>query len=172
MRGAHIGLTVLGLVIPGLIASLAASLALPASAAALPAYSDDRSTPAGLIGSFYNAINRHEYARAFSYWDPKKIDRSYDAFVAGYADTRTVAVTTGAVETDSGAGNLYYALPVLIVARDSNGTLARFAGCYRFHLSQPSIQDPPFTPLRIVSGRLHTVAAGTEAAPPEHCPVP
>src|SRR5260221_5754909 len=31
-------------------------------------YVDDRSTPAALITSFVNAINRQEYLRAYSYW--------------------------------------------------------------------------------------------------------
>ena len=30
--------------------------------AAEPAYLDDRSTAASLVRSFYNAVNRHEYA--------------------------------------------------------------------------------------------------------------
>ncbi|MGH6859926.1 MAG: hypothetical protein ACRECY_06700, partial [Phyllobacterium sp.] len=35
-----------------------------------PEYLDDRSTPETVIKSYYNAINRQEYARAYSYYAP------------------------------------------------------------------------------------------------------
>ena len=45
---------------------------LPAATEEAPAaqadYMDDRSTPVSLIGSLYNAIDRHEYLRAWSYF--------------------------------------------------------------------------------------------------------
>ncbi len=31
-------------------------------------YLDDRSTPIQVLKSYYNAINRQEYVRAYSYW--------------------------------------------------------------------------------------------------------
>ena len=50
-------------------AALFASVLATASAgAAEPAYLDDRSDAASLVQSLYNAINRHEYARAWDYF--------------------------------------------------------------------------------------------------------
>ncbi|HVY51583.1 MAG TPA: hypothetical protein VHA07_08475, partial [Devosia sp.] len=46
-----------------------AALAVSPALAAPPAYLDDRSTPEAVIASFYNAINRQEYARAWSYYE-------------------------------------------------------------------------------------------------------
>ena len=48
----------------------------PAAAAAQghapePDYLDDRSTAEAVIGSYYDAINRKEYARAYSYREPQ-----------------------------------------------------------------------------------------------------
>ena len=47
---------------------VAALIALPAAAHAQQAvpYLDDRSNPTSLIGSLYNAINRGDFARAYS----------------------------------------------------------------------------------------------------------
>src|SRR5690349_21692340 len=63
--------------------------------AAQPAYVDDRSTAASLVRSYYNAINRQEYARAYTYFGDNNAPQSYSSFAAGYADTVSVTVATG-----------------------------------------------------------------------------
>ena len=58
-----------------------AALAVPATAAQ-PQYLDDRSTPEAVIASFYNAIGRQEYARAWSYYADGQGVPAFDAFDA------------------------------------------------------------------------------------------
>jgi hypothetical protein len=141
-----------------------------------PAYLDDRSTPESLLQSFYNAINRKEYARAYGYWDARAAgDKlpAFDQFAQGYADTASVQLTLGTVGSDAGAGQLYYNVPVVLVATHADGTTQTFAGCYTLHLGQPAIQGvPPFQPLAIVGATVQQAAAGTTVAnlPAGTCP--
>ena len=141
--------------------------ALPAFAAP-PAYLDDRSTAAALVRSFYNAINRHEYARAYSYFDAKGAPQPYGPFAAGYADTASVAVATGVASSDGAAGSTYFTLPVAIDAAQSNGTHRQFAGCYVTRLIDPGIQDPPVTPMVIFKATLHAAHGPINSILP-HC---
>jgi hypothetical protein len=116
-----------------------------------------------VLGSFYNAINRKEYARAYAYWDARAAgDKlpAFDQFVQGYADTVSVEVISGPVGGDAGAGQLYYSVPVVLVATHTDGTTQTFAGCYTLHLSQPGVQGvPPFQPLAIVGATIQQAAA-------------
>jgi hypothetical protein len=131
-------------------------------------YLDDRSTAEQVVRSYYNAVNRREYARAYSYWeeDARPSLPPFDAFVRGYADTDSVRLETGPVAGGAGAGNLYYDLPVVLVARSTGGATRAFVGCYNLHLGQPVVQaQPPFRPLGIRAAALRqTVLAGQPAA--------
>ncbi len=133
-----------------------------------PAYLDDRSTPQTLLQSFYNAINRKEYARAYAYWDARAAGdklAAFDQFQQGYANTASVQLTIGTVGGDAGAGQLYYSVPVVLVATHTDGTTQTFAGCYTLHLSRPAIQGvPPFQPLAIVGATVQQATAGANAA--------
>ena len=51
-----------------LLAATASIAICTAALAAEPAYLDDRSDAGALVRSFYNALNRHEYSRAWSYF--------------------------------------------------------------------------------------------------------
>lgn len=145
-------------------------------------YLDDRSTAEGVILSMFNAINRHEYVRAYSYWkDTAENLPSYDQFEQGYADTASVQVSYGLVAGDAGAGQLYYTVPVVLKTQSTSGDLQTFSGCYTLHISQPGIQGvPPFTPLGIRSGDLQNqdndadtvslVAHGCDSAPTAQTP--
>ena len=122
--------------------------------AAQPAYVDDRSTAASLVRSYYNAINRQEYARAYTYFGDNNAPQSYSSFAAGYADTVSVTVATGSAMSDGAAGSTYFTLPVAIDALSTDGTHKQFAGCYTTRLVQPAIQDPPVTPMFIFKAKL------------------
>ena len=63
-------------------AALAVAIAAP-TFAAQPPYMDDRSTAASLVRSYYNAINRQEYARAYTYFGDSNAPQSYASFAAG-----------------------------------------------------------------------------------------
>ena len=129
--------------------------ALPALAAS-PAYLDDRSTATDVVKSFYNAVNRQEYARAYTYFGPDGGPQPYEQFAAGYENTVSVKVLTGTERGDGAAGSIYFTLPVAIDAVQSNGTHRQFAGCYTMRLIQPAIQEPPVTPMFIYKASLHT----------------
>ena len=120
------------------------------------AYLDDRSTPTGLIQSLFNAINRKEYLRAYSYWENAGNSSNvppFSQFEQGYQDTATVDVTIGVVGGDVGAGQIYYTVPVVLQVHTTAGKGQTFAGCYTLHLPKPDFQAaPPFQPLAIQMG--------------------
>jgi len=132
----------------------------------LPAMLDDRSTPTGLILSYFNAINRKEYLRAYAYYTtPSKTAGTFATFFAGYQNTASVAVAFGTVGGDNGAGQIYYSVPALLTAVSTSGATTNFAACYILHLSQPGVQGaPPFAPLSINLGKAVQLANNADSA--------
>lgn len=154
-----------------LIALLAVLLpvAVPAGAQDVPDYRDDRSDAAALVGSYYNAIARQEYVRAWSYFGEEKPVADYDSFAAGYEGTTDIDLVTGPVHSEGAAGSLFSTVPVAFSARGSDGKIRVFAGCYTTRLAQPGIQAPPFQPLHIETARLHEAAAPLAGSLPGTC---
>lgn len=144
---------------------LAATPALPAE----PGYLDDRSNAASLIQSFYNAVNRQEYARAWDYFGEAKPAPSFEAFVKGFATTDRVELATGAVSAEGAAGSRYYTVPVAILAIGKNGGEAVFAGCYTARIAEPTIQEPPFVSLHIEKAQMAAAAQPYRDALPASC---
>jgi len=135
-----------------------------------PDYKDDRSTPAAVIESLYNAINRHELVRAYSYWQGSPDIVSFDAFEKGYAQTVRTHLHTGKVTSEGAAGSTYYSVPVAVRTINKDGSTIVFAGCYTLRLANPKIQaKPPFQPMHIVSGKLLRAKGRTSKAVPDHC---
>jgi hypothetical protein len=153
-----------------LTAAVLACSALYASAQDQAAYSDDRSDGPALVRSLYNAINRHEYARAYSYFS-NPID-SYERFVNGYAKTVDVQVLIGSVTQEGAAGSIYAPVPVAIKSTEKGGKEKIFAGCYITRIVNAAIQEPPFSPLHIESAELEMVAGPLEKALPKVCHSP
>lgn len=153
-------------------------LALPVLAAGLsPAlaqetrYVDDRSSAASIVQSLYNAINRKEYARAWSYFGDTKPAKDFDTFAKGYATTRSVTVVTGNAASEGAAGSTYFSLPIAIESFDDKGGSKIFAGCYTARLLNPAIQDANFAPLHLEKGSLKPVAdTPLSDAVPASCP--
>lgn len=135
---------------------LAFLLVSPALAQDEPAYTDDRSTPEAVISSYYNAINRAEYARAYSYFGQSDAP-DYDTWDTGYSGTAHVDVSFGQSAQEGAAGSTYWTLPVKLDVTATAGQHSYFAGCYTLRLAQPAIQSPPFQPLHIVEGKLKKV---------------
>ena len=133
-------------------------LTAPALAQDEPDYLDDRSTPEAVISSYYNAINRAEYARAYSYFGAD-FAPGYDRWAAGYADTSRVDVSFGQSAQEGAAGSIYWTLPVKLDVTTTDEQHSYYAGCYTLRLAQPAVQAPPFQPLHIVSGNLEKVDA-------------
>jgi hypothetical protein len=111
-----------------LLGRLGAELAPATPPPAEPAY-DNRSSPVELLASYYNAINRQEYGRAYGYWETPPT--SYDDFVQGYRDTASVQlIVEPPTRIEGAAGSLYASIPTVLIATHHNGSRDTFAGCY------------------------------------------
>ncbi|HWA19139.1 MAG TPA: hypothetical protein VG757_09085 [Devosia sp.] len=114
-----------------LLAAAFAALSAPALAQEAAPYLDDRSTPEAVISSFYNAISRNEYARAWSYYQDGEGVPAFDAFVEGYADTASVSVSFGQSAQEGAAGSTYWTLPVSLDATGTNARIPTSPGATR-----------------------------------------
>lgn len=151
-------------------AALLAGLVPTASLAEETRYIDDRSSAETLVQSFYNAVNRKEYARAWDYFGDEKPAADLATFAKGYENTTQVNVIAGNVASEGAAGSIFYYLPVSIAAFDKDGSEQVFAGCYTARIANPAIQEPPFRPLHITSGVLKPSNLSYDDALPEACP--
>ena len=171
LRGALAGLA-LGLsagLAPGLVSKAAASSPPPVDQSASD-YRDDRSTGALLIRSLYNAINRHEFLRAWSYFGEAANPPSFEDFAKGYEKTDHVRLKLGRVREEGAAGSTFTNVPAAIEAIDRDGKKTVFSGCYVTRLVQPAIQEtPPFAPLHIEKATLKKVSRTFDAVKPT-CP--
>ena len=121
-------------------------------------YLDDRSDAAAVLQSLFNAINQHQFARAYSYWDDTPQRLPFDQFAAGYQDVASVQVIYGPSTSDAGAGNVYASAPVTLITKTVSDTVQTFVGCYMLHLSQPANQGTlPFRPWGIQSATMTQV---------------
>lgn len=152
-----------------LIAVLAV-VATPVLAQDMPEYRDDRSTPQSLIESYYNAINRHEYARAYTYYGGSEEVGSYADFAKGFDTTASVVLLTGSVTAEGGMSKVYAGVPVAIDSIDTDGTHTQYAGCYLTVLVEPTVQEPPVQSMRIVWGKLVQVDGEPAELLPKACP--
>ncbi|MEN5277931.1 hypothetical protein ABE527_13375 [Brucella sp. TWI432] len=144
-----------------------------ADGAILPDYRDDRSTPQALIESYYNAINRQEYARAYGYYSEEGREPDFAKFVKGYKGTKSVKVAVRKVEPDPGAGQIYWSMPVAIESESEDGKKQVFTGCYTINLTNPGIQAvPPYKPMQIMTGSLTKSPIEIEKSVPESCEAP
>jgi hypothetical protein len=130
-------------------------------------YIDNRSGALEVVSSLFNAINRKEYVRAYSYWEnPAVTLGNYDAYAAGFNDTDTITASFGTITSDAGAGQFHYMIPVGQVVKTTGNTTQTFVGCYTLHIANPGIQGTlPFQPLGITKGQFKVVPNGTDLAP-------
>lgn len=135
------------------------------STVAEPGYLDDRSDADAVIRSLYNAVNRKEYVRAWSYLRDEPDRPTFAEFAKGYAETDRVEVKLGKATSEGAAGSIYYSVPVALRSIDAKGEPSVFTGCYQLRLVQPGVQaEPPFRPLGIVKGRLERSAKSFDKA--------
>jgi hypothetical protein len=155
--------------------ALVVALALAGTAAVTPAlaqtnaYLDDRSSAAALIRSYYDAVNRREYARAWAYFGEDKPAASLEAFAQGFETTQRVDVATGPESVEGAAGSTFYAIPVAIRATATDGSETVYAGCYTARLADPRVQGEAFQPLHLVDGSLAASDLPLEEAVPAQC---
>jgi hypothetical protein len=155
-----------------LAATLILVLSAGAAASAQPVeapYLDNRSDAAAVVKSLYNAINRHEYARAWDYFGDTKPAGDFDTFVKGYENTQSVEVETGAVSEEGAAGSVFFSVPVAIRAIGADKSEKIFSGCYTLRQLNAGAQEPPFTPIRIEQGELKLTGEAFEKAVPASC---
>lgn len=153
----------------GIAAAAAMFFACTQVAIAQADYVDDRSSAESVIRSFYNAINRKEYARAWSYFGETKPAKDFASFARGYADTNAVELRIGGVAEEGAAGSIFFAVPVAIRATSITGDQRLFAGCYTLRQVNAQIQEPPFDPIHIEKGVLKPASGDLEEALPERC---
>ena len=112
-------------------------------------YLDDHSTPAALILSYVNAINRHEYLRAYSYWpNPGDALGTLDAFTSSYDNVESETITLGQVTSEGAAGSIYFTVPVALTDHLSGGSVNKYAICYTLRFPQPANYGaPPIQPM-------------------------
>src|SRR5207237_10710797 len=92
------------------------------TAAPQAAYLDDRSSAEQVVRSYYDAIGRRPYIRAYAYWEPSSTLPTYDAFAKGFVDTTAVQVELGTIGGGVGAGQLYWSMPAAVTATTSAGS--------------------------------------------------
>lgn len=148
------------------IACLVAATATPSLAQEAP-YLDDRSSAAALVRSLYNAIERKEYSRAWSYFSEPPAE-SLEAYAKGYENTERVEVTVGTPREEGAAGSVYYELPVAVVADRADGSSQVYAGCYTLRMADPTVSET-FEPLHIERGALEETEEPFENALPRKC---
>jgi hypothetical protein len=118
-----------------------AAAPVPGPGAGTVPFYEDRSGPLQLLVSYYNAINRREYQRAYGYWETPT--SPYAQFVQGYADTQSVTLLVGTPATEGAAGSTFGTVPVVLIAQHNNNTTQTFSGCYVTRRTNPGISPDP-----------------------------
>ncbi len=136
-------------------------------------YIDDRSSSASLLRSYYNAVARKQYLRAFNYLDhggETPTAEDLKKFADGYTHTVSFRLKIGKENGDGGAGSVVYCLPVALEATLDNGRKQVFSGYYRFlYISADNQIMPPFRPMTITKGDLHLSQKPFEKSVPASC---
>ena len=114
-----------------------------------------------MISSYFNAVNRKEYIRAYSYWrDPATQLGTLSSFASGYSDTASISLVFGDITVGVGAGQTYYTVPVRLKGISTSGVLGDYAACYVVHIANPSFfSAPPIVPMNIDKGTARSVSA-------------
>lgn len=99
-----------------------------------------------LLASYYDAVNRREYRRAYGYWESPT--GSYDEFVRGYAETASVQlIVQPPTSVGAAAGSLYAQILTVLIATNRDGRRQTFSGCYTMRKSN---LRPPAIPQEAV----------------------
>lgn len=94
-----------------------------------PAY-DDQDSPAALLASYVNAINRQEYERAWEYWESPP-NPTFEDFQAGFADTESVLLAVRPPAWfGAAAGSVYAPIGTLLLTTHTDASQENFLGCY------------------------------------------
>lgn len=138
-------------------------------------YLDDRSTPAALMLSYFNAINKRSYLQAYSYYTNYAALGTLDEFTNGYSETQSVSVVFGNISSEGAAGSIYFTVPMVLKATTTANIQQKFAACYVLRLPQPgNYGAPPITPMHIERGTAQSIPLTTldSTALSFACPLP
>lgn len=150
--------------------ALFGSVVASAGATALtPPYMDDRSDAVSLIRSYYNALSRKEFSRAWSYWGDEKPAADFDTFETDNQTFAGVELAFGEVFAEGAAGSSFYQVPVAVLVTREDGSEERSAGCIVARLANPQIQGVPFQPMHFISETLAAASGPLEDAVPASC---
>ena len=100
-----------------------------------PFYENRAGSATEFLMSYYNAVNRGEYERAYNYWEnhdggANGSPTDVASFSSGFANTASVAVTFGTPNVDAAAGSICASVPAVIIATNKDGSVNTFSGCY------------------------------------------
>lgn len=134
-----------------------------------PDYQDDRSSAVSIVESYFNAIARKEYARAWNYFDSDKPSKSFDDFAAGFKDTREIEIQLGRAVDENASGNHVTKVPVAIRSVDSKGAEQIYAGCYTARAADTQMEGSAYKPGHLESAKLGASDAAFLASVPVDC---
>ncbi|HEY9624657.1 MAG TPA: hypothetical protein V6C78_30300 [Crinalium sp.] len=122
---------------PTATAQIAPSLSPSSSTTQSSIGSSPQQEAAQVIRDYYSALNRRDYAAAYSTWEGNgaSSQQSFEQFRQGFANTVSTAVEVGQPgRLEGAAGSSYIEIPVTVTAVTRNGTQhgnqQRFQGSY------------------------------------------
>jgi|GEM_PF-875045 len=121
-----------------------------ATVVARPAQATEYASPQALLLTYYNAINRQDYATAYALWlSPRQ---TYRAFAAGFADTTRVEPYFGGLQTRNSTQAGY--VPALLLGYQTDGRVFAYYGCFTV-----SYQGVNGVTWRIAGGNFHLLTS-------------
>jgi hypothetical protein len=131
----------------------------------LPAAYTKTDTPDELLTSYYNAISRKEYDRAYSYWREGSDQRAKDAkeFSYGFLASQKITAQFGNATTNGAAGTIYAEVPAIIFETTADGKDKAFCGKYVLNRSN----DVPGATKEQLSWRIFRVEVSLLATAPK-----
>ena len=119
-----------------------------------------------MVWGYYDAIRAGDYEKAYRLWSGggEASGKSLEEFRKGFAETRSVEVTTGTPSGIEGAaGSRYITIPVEIHATTKAGAPQRFVGEYVLRRSVVDGATEGQRSWRIHSAKIRVAAADSHA---------
>jgi hypothetical protein len=117
---------------------------------------------AAVIRAYYDAIDSHEYTRAYLLWSDsgRSSNQTLDEFRAGFTTTASVEVRVGEPGAIEGAaGSRYIEIPVVVEARTTADSAQQFAGTYTLRRAVVDGATDAQRRWHIYSADIHTCAS-------------
>jgi hypothetical protein len=133
---------------------------------------DDRGSPTRLLASYFNAVDRREYERAWEYWENPP-NPSYEDFVQGYGETESVLlVVRPPTFIEGAAGSQYASIPTLLMATHTDDSQHYFLGCYVVRRANPGIEGAPTDGWSLFDATVSVTGSTDAAQLAEACAAP